>query len=221
MPKRALAQTLAEALVRSAAEQRQAGRVLHDDVGPLLSAAGLRLQILRMDFPDTAARAREVTEVLDDAMDRVRALCQQLNSSAVDRVGFQNAMEAMMESRRQEFAGRLHLRFTATARLPPEAAVALYDAAAAAVSDAVRNSGASQIQVFVLGSSGGSNKGGSSKGGSGRVSVRVKHNGRRGSHRSLAMAAQIARGAGLEFDVLTGNGTIVRIQYAFRRPTGG
>jgi signal transduction histidine kinase len=57
------------------------GKVLHDEVGPLLSAAGLRLQLLRMDFPDTAERVREVTETLDAAIDQVRALAMNLRPS--------------------------------------------------------------------------------------------------------------------------------------------
>jgi signal transduction histidine kinase len=56
----------------------RAGKILHDDVGPLLSAAGLRLQLIKLDFPETAALVREVTEVLDDAIDRVRAVSQEL-----------------------------------------------------------------------------------------------------------------------------------------------
>jgi signal transduction histidine kinase len=56
----------------------RAGKILHDDVGPLLSAAGLRLQLIKMDFPETADRVREVTQVLDDAIDRVRAVSQEL-----------------------------------------------------------------------------------------------------------------------------------------------
>jgi signal transduction histidine kinase len=55
-----------------------AGKTLHDDIGPLLSAAGLRLELLRMDFPDTTDRVREVTQTLDDALDRIRALSQEL-----------------------------------------------------------------------------------------------------------------------------------------------
>jgi signal transduction histidine kinase len=55
-----------------------AGKTLHDDVGPLLTAAGLRLELLRMDFPDIADRVREVAQTLDDALDRVRALSQEL-----------------------------------------------------------------------------------------------------------------------------------------------
>ncbi len=56
----------------------RAGKTLHDDIGPLLSAAGLRLQLIKMDFPETADLVREVTEVLDDAIDRVRAVSQDL-----------------------------------------------------------------------------------------------------------------------------------------------
>jgi signal transduction histidine kinase len=56
----------------------RAGKILHDDVGPLLSAAGLRLQLIKMDFPETADLVRDVTAVLDDAIDRVRAVSQEL-----------------------------------------------------------------------------------------------------------------------------------------------
>jgi signal transduction histidine kinase len=60
---------------------RQAGKTLHDDVAPLLAGAGLQLQILRMDHPQTAAQVTEVLVTLEDAMDRVRKLSQQLAPS--------------------------------------------------------------------------------------------------------------------------------------------
>lgn len=60
---------------------RQAGKTLHDDVAPLLAGAGLQLQILRMDHPQTAAQVTEVLATLEDAMDRVRKLSQQLAPS--------------------------------------------------------------------------------------------------------------------------------------------
>jgi signal transduction histidine kinase len=59
----------------------RAGKVLHDEIGPLLSAAGLRLQLLRMDFPETAERVREVTASLDQAIDRIREVSQELKPS--------------------------------------------------------------------------------------------------------------------------------------------
>jgi signal transduction histidine kinase len=58
-----------------------AGAALHDDIGPLLSAAGLRLQLLRMDFPETASQVREITQALDEVIDRVRAISQVLKPS--------------------------------------------------------------------------------------------------------------------------------------------
>src|SRR5580698_10252866 len=76
MPKRAIADELAENLAASQSERRQAGRALHDEVGPLLTAAGFRLQLLRIDFPDTAERLNEVMQALDDAMQQVRAVSQ-------------------------------------------------------------------------------------------------------------------------------------------------
>jgi len=60
---------------------RRAGKTLHDDVAPLLAAAGLQLQLLRMDHPAAAAQANEVLATLEDAMDRVRKLSQQLAPS--------------------------------------------------------------------------------------------------------------------------------------------
>jgi signal transduction histidine kinase len=60
---------------------RQAGQTLHDEVAPLLAGAGLQLQILRMDHPQTAAQVSEVLATLEDAMDRVRKLSQQLAPS--------------------------------------------------------------------------------------------------------------------------------------------
>jgi signal transduction histidine kinase len=50
-------------------------------VAPLLAAAGLQLQLLRMDHPETAAQVNEVLATLESAMDRVRTLSQQLAPS--------------------------------------------------------------------------------------------------------------------------------------------
>ncbi len=61
------------------AKLQRAGKLLHDDVGPLLSAAGLRLQLIKMDFPETAGMVQAVTETLDAAIDRVRDVSRELS----------------------------------------------------------------------------------------------------------------------------------------------
>jgi len=208
MPKRAVADDLAEALLQAVAEQRQAGRLLHDDVGPLLSAAGLRLQLLRMDFPDAAGRVQEVMEVLDESMERVRALSQALNPSPVHRAGLKNALAGLIDTSREKFPGKIQLVFSSPARPPVEIAAAIYEAAAVAVADAVEHADATLIQVSVRGSK--------------QMSVRVRDNGGAvRSHRTLALAALLARHAGLTFDVSTGKGTSVNITHVLRRPSRG
>ncbi len=66
---------------------RNAGATLHDDVAPLLTAAGFQLQLLRMDHPATATQVNEVLATLEDAMDRVRKLSQQLAPSPFTPTG--------------------------------------------------------------------------------------------------------------------------------------
>jgi signal transduction histidine kinase len=65
---------------KKSGELDRAGKLLHDDIGPLLSAAGLKLQLIAMDFPDAAPMVRDVTATLDLAIDRVRALSRQLHT---------------------------------------------------------------------------------------------------------------------------------------------
>jgi signal transduction histidine kinase len=208
MQRRAIADQLAEALARSEAERRQAGRALHDEAGPLLSAAGLRLQLLRMDFPDAAERLHEVMETLDHAMERVRAVSQRLNPSPVHRVGFKNALERLADSCREKFSGEIRFAFTASAHPPLEAAVAIYEVAAEAVGDAIKHADASRIEISVSGSR--------------RLSVRVKDNGgARRPGQALTLVALVARHANVNFEVTPGKGTIVWIHHDLRRSTGG
>lgn len=200
----ALADALAKSLLDATAVQRDAGAVLHDDVGPLLSAAGLRLQLLRMDFPDAAERVREVMDALDDAMERVRALSQSLNPSPVYRYGLKNALADLAAAHRRKFPGKITFTFASPARLPQAVAAAIYEATAAALAEAVGHAGATRIDVSARGARIVS------------VSVRDDGGGRR-SHRALAIAALLARHAGLAFEVSTGKGTIVWIRYAPRQ----
>jgi signal transduction histidine kinase len=62
------------------AKLKRAAKLLHDEIGPLMSAAGLRLQLIKMDFPETAPLVLQVTEILDEAIDRVRDMSRELGS---------------------------------------------------------------------------------------------------------------------------------------------
>jgi histidine kinase len=201
------ADELARACVRSRQELRRTAQVLHDDVGSLLAVAGLRLQLLRMDFPDTAARAAEVGEALDGVMDHLRKLSRRLESSPVRRTGLKYALMDLAAASNAATANNgasVRLRYTATAALPLEIADAMYHAIVSAVAAPSKDAGRIAISVS----------------GSRAVTARVIHGGRIPG-KALTAAALLARHSGLDFGVTTEQGTIVSIRYAIQRPSRG
>ena len=205
MPRKSCADDLAQACVRAQAELRRAGRVLHDDIGSLLAVAGVRLQLLRMDVPDLAERTLELGEVLDRAMEAVRTLSQDLDSSPVRRLGLKNALLGL--AKRHSGARRqVTVRFTTSGTVPPEVAEVIYQAASQAVVAAAGRADVTRIRISATGAR--------------TLTVRVADNGKPGPDSSLAVAAMLARHAGLSFETATGKGTIVSIRYAIRRTSG-
>ena len=213
MSKKSPADELARECVALHSELRRASSLLHDEVGALLAVAGLRLQLLGMDFPETGARVAEVAEALDGVMEHVRKLSRQLEPSPVRRTGLKNALLDLSE----EFGG-VTLRYTATAVLAPVAVDALYRAISSVVAAASVAPGVVRIDISVIGSR--------------SVTARIAWNGRfGGAGKDLAAAALLARHSGMSFEITakpekkrqnkTNQGTIVVIQYAGRRPAGG
>jgi signal transduction histidine kinase len=211
MSKKSPADELARECVALYTELRRASSLLHDEVGALLAVAGLRLQLVSMDFPEAGARVAEVAEALDGVMEHVRKLSRQLEPSPVRRTGLKNALLDLA----QEFGG-VTLRYSATAVLAPGAVDALYRAIASVVAAASAAPGDTRISVT----------------GRRSVTARIAWNGGfRGAGKDLAVAALLARHSGMSFEIAakpettrqnkTNQGTIVVIQYAGRRPPGG
>jgi signal transduction histidine kinase len=220
MSKNSCAEDLARDCVRARFELRRAAQVLHDQVGSLLAVAGLRLQLLRMDHPETETLVAEVGQALESVMDRVRTLTRELEPSPVRRTGLKNALQDLAEagSAPLQFEtndatnGRgIALRYTATAVLPPEIADALYDAIASSAASAKKS--ATHITISVSGSR--------------SITARVAYDGRpKNAGRDLAAVALLARHAGLQFQikpfsVTTKRGTIVAIRYGIQRSPRG
>jgi signal transduction histidine kinase len=195
------------ALIQLAATR--SGRALHDDVGPLLSAAGMHLQLLRMDHPQIEGEIERISAILDQAFERIRAVSLELAPSPVLRGGLKNALEqltALVATHPRPIA--IQLKYQVTAELPVEDACALYQAAGAAVAAAAGPFAATRIAITARGSRG--------------ASIRIADNGRtRGRAKALDAARRIAEAQGLLVTIVTKQGTIVSIRYALRRPTGG
>src|ERR1019366_989324 len=182
MPKNSPADELALECVRAYTELRRAASVLHDDVGSLLAVAGLRLQLLCMDFPEASERAAEASEAIGGAMEHIRKLSRALEPSPVRRTGLKNALLDLAES----FPG-VTVRYPTAGALPSAAAGAVYRAIANSVAVASREPAVSRIAISVSGSR--------------SLVARVEYNGRqRGADKELAATALLARHAGLGFE---------------------
>ena len=126
------------------------GRLLHDDIGQILSGVGLQLEGLRMDLkslPELAAQVTEVQSQLEVAMSRVREISNQLNPSVVERAGLGFALEQLADRIREKFNGTVRLHCDSSARLPKAIAVAFYRVAEYALGQALRQAHSTQIDV--------------------------------------------------------------------------
>jgi signal transduction histidine kinase len=183
----------------------QAGRALHDHVGSPLTAAGVQLQLLRMDLPEARTQIDETLRILEHALDCIRSISQDLCPSPAYRGGLKQALLRLAE---QHASASCHIdvHYSSTAVVPGEIAAAIHETAAAAVEKAVFE-GASHVGITVRGTD--------------NLVVRIADDGRKsGRERALSAAAMLAREQGLRFAVGAGNGTIV-IRYVVRRPPRG
>ena len=136
-----------------ASERGRLARFLHDEVGQSLSAAGLQLDLLRMDFeasaPAIGARTAELQGMLETVMAGVREFSYELNPDIVERAGLHAAMDRLVGRVRKNFAGNLRLMADSSLRFPPPVGSALYKIAAEALENALQHSGCSLIEVII------------------------------------------------------------------------
>jgi signal transduction histidine kinase len=126
----ALAQMLFAAMNEHEAVLSRVSRLLHDDVSQVLSAVGLQLDAMRMDFreqaPGVDSRATEIQELLEQAIEQLRDITNELNPSIVERAGLQFALDRLIGKVRNGFPGTLRLHFDASVRVPTILAKAFY-----------------------------------------------------------------------------------------------
>jgi PAS domain S-box-containing protein len=134
-------------------ERGRLARFLHDEVGQSLSAAGLQLDLLRMDFeaaaPAIGPRTGELQGMLETIMAAVRDFSYELNPDIVERAGLHAAMDRLVGRTRKRFSGNLRLMADSTLHVPPPVGSAFYKIAAEALENALQHSGCSQIEVII------------------------------------------------------------------------
>ncbi len=149
----ALAQMLFAAMNEHETVLARVSRLLHDDVSQVLSAVGLQLDAMRMDFRDQApgvdGRATEIQELLEQAIEQLRDITNELNPSIVERAGLQFALDRLIGKVRAGFSGTLRLHFDAALRVPTILAKAFYKITECALDIAKAAPGCSLIDIHV------------------------------------------------------------------------
>jgi signal transduction histidine kinase len=88
-------QVLSCLLVANRMERQRVCDVLHDEVGQTLSAVGLQLELLRMDFegraPDISCRTTSIQKLLDGALTPLRDLVSQIDPAPRTRAHTERA----------------------------------------------------------------------------------------------------------------------------------
>jgi signal transduction histidine kinase len=152
-PQPVLAQKLFAAINEHEAVLSRISRLLHDDVSQILSAVGLQLDALRMDFreqaPGVERRAIEIQELLEQAIEQLRDISNELNPSIVERAGLQFALDRLAGKVRSRFPGTLRLHFDSSLRVPTILAKAFYKMTECALEIAMAAPGCSLIDIYV------------------------------------------------------------------------
>lgn len=206
---------LTESLVAlMGAQQEQSARMarlLHDDVNQVLSAAGLHLDLLRMEFekssPGIAEKTAEIQQLLGQAIEQLREISYELNPAVVERVGLPFALERLVGRMRRHRQVNVRARIDPKVRVELPVASAIYRIAEAALDNAARHAGAEQVELILSGN--GAN-----------AKLEIRDDGR-GFNREtvrpglglLSMKHYATRiGCVLEIDSETGRGTIVTVR---------
>jgi len=210
--RRSLADMLATMVEYRENELARVSRLLHDEVGQVLSAVGLHLEALRLDFesraPEIAGRTAEIQGILEQAVALVRNLSYELNPAIVERAGLAFALDRLAGRLRGKFKGTLRLLHEPNAHVPAPAGTAFYKIAELAVENAIIHSDCTLIEVLVRRTKAG-------------VALEVRDNGKGFNVQAaceeqaglgLTLMEHYGREAGLQYSIEStlGKGTTVR-----------
>lgn len=134
-------------------DRARLARLLHDHVGQSLSAAGLQLDLLRMDLAESAIPIPrgigEIQAVLEAVMVQLRDVSRELNPAMAERLGLRAALDRLAGHLRADFKGNVRVFADAAAQPAPELAEALYRIAQEGAGQAARRTGCSAIEILL------------------------------------------------------------------------
>lgn len=123
-------------------ELSRAARTLHDEAGQHLTALGLQLDLLELDFPEVSPSLAALRPLLEAAFQSVRSLSYDLNPDLAARVGLRAALEGAARRARCGFETD-----SGAAAIPAQQAAALFRIAECAIDNVMCYAGASRVTL--------------------------------------------------------------------------
>jgi len=130
------------------AERRHLARELHDEIGQLLT--GLRLTLDLPEPPSAAVRERlgQAQILVEELLDRIRALSLDLRPSILDDLGLLPALLGHVERYTSQTKIRVHLEHSGLdRRFPPETETAAYRIVQEALTNVARHGRVDEVTV--------------------------------------------------------------------------
>jgi signal transduction histidine kinase len=132
-------------------ERRTIARELHDEVGQVLSAIRLELDVAQRSIASGGASVATLTEaqtITDGAMQTVRNLSQLLHPAALDDLGLQAAIEASLRGLERRCRIRANLQqIDLPGRLPREVELAAYRIVQEGITNVAKHAQATRCDV--------------------------------------------------------------------------
>jgi PAS domain S-box-containing protein len=133
-------------------ERAYLARELHDQIGQVLTAVKIKLQMLgrHIAVPALNARLDDSVHIVDAAIDEVRRLARSLRPSQLDDLGLIAALRAHVAA--QAELGKFHAQFSAPDELPPLAddiEIAAFRIAQEALTNVLRHAHAGEVRVEI------------------------------------------------------------------------
>jgi signal transduction histidine kinase len=134
---------------------RSISRELHDEFGQILTAVGTMLQRCgRLASTNTAAmrdELRDVHQIVQSALDKVRALSQALHPVILEEAGFETALDTYIPVFERRTGIAVRCSRTGVARpVGREQSIHLYRVLQEALNNVARHSGANQAEVRLV-----------------------------------------------------------------------
>ena len=138
---------------------RSISRELHDEFGQVLTAVGVMLQrATRLAGTNPAAlreELREIHEIVQSTLEKVRSLSQALHPVMLEEVGFESALDTYLPVfERRTGIAVWYSKSGEACEIPREASIHLYRVLQEALSNVARHSGSKKAEVRLIRASG-------------------------------------------------------------------